>query len=561
MKIANKIILAISSALLFCSCLGDLNTKPLNETDFTADNAYENESSYLNALAYINGYYMLVGQDEAGSNDLGFSDAGQSEFFRQWINLNEMSCDALKCSWGDSYLSELQNNSWSSSNDACVAVYTRAVKAIALVNEYLLQTEDERVIARGQESLLPTIAGYRAEARFHRAMFFYVLMDEFGNPPFPMPENIGGENPDQIKRADLFDWLETELLDLASESSAMPEKGTVPYPRPTKGSVWALLSRMYLNAEVYTGTARWQDCKIASKKVIDMGYSIHTPYSDLFRQDNTESGAAEDEFVFAIAYDRVSTQSWGGTTTLTSAALSEKANLAIGATFGLTKINGENWAGYHVPADYVKYFDLQEVEWDNGDNAFGYNRETSDKRAFFTNLGCAEAFSPSEQSTGWLCWKWNGLNHDDTFAQEDSAAGNGKLSSADMPVFRLAEMYLNYAEADARLNNGTVTDGLAKGYIKTLRDRAGVSATTPAIITTDWILEERAREFMWEGHRRVDLIRYGKFTSSEFPWVYKGGVESGNAQLSDHLKIYPLVASDLSVNKKLDQNPGYESSK
>ena len=102
MKLANKIILAISSALLFCSCLGDLNTKPLNETDFTADNAYENESSYLNALAYINGYYMLVGQDDAGSNDLGFSDAGQSEFFRQWINLNEMSCDALKCTWGDS---------------------------------------------------------------------------------------------------------------------------------------------------------------------------------------------------------------------------------------------------------------------------------------------------------------------------------------------------------------------------------------------------------------------------------------------------------------------------
>lgn len=559
MKIANKIILAISSALLFCSCLGDLNTKPLNETDFTADNAYENESSYLNALAYINGYYMLVGQDEAGSNDLGFSDAGQSEFFRQWINLNEMSCDALKCSWGDSYLSELQNNSWSSSNDACVAVYTRAVKAIALVNEYLLQTEDERVIARGQESLLPTIAGYRAEARFHRAMFFYVLMDEFGNPPFPMPENIGGENPDQIKRADLFAWLEKELLDLASESSAMPKKGAVPYPRPTKGSVWALLSRMYLNAEVYTGTARWQDCKDASKKVIEMGYSIHTPYSDLFRQDNSESGAAEDEFIFAIAYDRVSTQSWGGSTTLISAALSEDANKAIGATYGLTKVNGENWAGYHVPADYVKYFDLQEVEWDNGNNAFGYNRETSDKRAFFTNLGCKEAFSPSNQATGWLCWKWCGLNHDDTYAQEESTAGNWKLSSADLPVLRLAEMYLNYAEADARLNNGTVTDGLAKSYVKELRDRAGVA--TPASITTDWILEERAREFMWEGHRRVDLIRYGKFTSSEFPWVYKGGVENGNSQLSDHLKIYPLVASDLSVNKKLEQNPGYEKSK
>ena len=162
MKLANKIILALSCALLFCSCLGDLNTTPMNETDFTSENAYQNESSYLNALAYINGYYMLVGQTDPGENDLGFSDSGQSEFFRQWINLNEMSCDALKCVWGDSYLSELQNNSWSSTNDACVAVYTRAVKAIALVNEFLLQTEDDKIRSRGQEKLLQTIAGYRA---------------------------------------------------------------------------------------------------------------------------------------------------------------------------------------------------------------------------------------------------------------------------------------------------------------------------------------------------------------------------------------------------------------
>ena len=96
MKIFSKIII-ISLAAIFTSCLGDLNTLPLNKTDFTSENAYENEASYLNALAYINGYYMLVGQDDPGSNDLGFSDAGQSEFIRQWFNLNEMTCDALKC--------------------------------------------------------------------------------------------------------------------------------------------------------------------------------------------------------------------------------------------------------------------------------------------------------------------------------------------------------------------------------------------------------------------------------------------------------------------------------
>lgn len=557
MKIFSKIII-ISLAAIFTSCLGDLNTLPLNKTDFTSENAYENEASYLNALAYINGYYMLVGQDDPGSNDLGFSDAGQSEFIRQWFNLNEMTCDALKCVWGDSYLSDLQYDSWGSgTNDAMICVYTRAVKAVALVNEYLLQTTDDKLDARGQGHLKETVAGYRAEARFHRAMFMYVLMDLFGNPPFPTEENIlNATNPEQIKRADLFTWIEGELLELAADDSAMPDKGEVAYPRPTKGSVWALLSRMYLNAEVYTKTARWEDAKTASKNVIDMGYKLHGTYSDMFRQDNTTNGAAE-EFVFAVAYDKVTTQSWGGTTTFTSASLDEPTNLALGAALGTAsgKINAENWAGYHVPADYVARFELTGVEWGNPDNVFGYDRAKSDKRAFFSNNGCAEVFDPAIQTSGWLCWKYCGLNADGSEAQVEDGAGNFKLSSTDQPIFRLAEMYLNYAEADARLNGGSVKDGVAAGYVKALRDRAGVA--TPSDITLDWLLDERAREFMWEGHRRVDLIRYGYFTSMNYPWTLKGGILNGKVALPEYRTVFPIIQSDLSANSNLVQNQGY----
>lgn len=555
MKIFNKILI-LSLAAIFTSCLGDLNTLPLNETDFTSESAYENESSYLNALAYINGYYMLVGQDDPGANDLGFSDAGQSEFLRQWFNLNEMTCDALKCVWGDSYLSDLQYDSWGGgTNDAMICVYTRAVKAVALVNEYLIQTEASKLEARGQSTLKETIDGYRAEARFHRAMFMYVLMDLFGNPPFPTEDNIlNATNPEQIQRADLFNWIETELLELASDESAMPGKGEVAYPRPTKGSVWALLSRMYLNAEVYTGTARWEDAKKASKNVIDMGYAIHGTYSDMFRQDNSTNGAVE-EFIFAVAYDKVATQSWGGTTTFTSASLDEPTNLALGKAFGLEKLNAENWAGYHVPADYVARFELSGVEWGNADNVFGYDRANSDKRAFFSNNGCVEEFNPALQTSGWLCWKYCGLNADGTFAQAEDGAGNFKLSSADMPIFRLAEMYLNYAEADARLNGGSVKDAAAIDYVKALRDRAGV--TTPAEISLDWLLDERAREFMWEGHRRVDLIRYGYFTDMNYPWTLKGGILNGKVALPEYRTIFPIIQSDLSANSNLKQNTGY----
>lgn len=556
MKFINKLFILSVAAILFSSCLKDLDTLPLNTTDFTSENAYANEDSYLKVLAYINGYYMLVGQDDAGNNDLGFSDSGQSEFLRQWFNMNEMTCDGLKCVWGDSYLTELQHDSWgSSTNDALVAVYTRAVKAIALVNEFLLQTTDSKIEARGQSSLKGEIAGYRAEARFHRAMFFYVLMDEFGNPPFPMPENIGGANPSRITRTDLFNWLETELLDLGSDNSAMPAVGSVPYPRPTKGSVWALLSRMYLNAEVYTGTARWQDAKDAAKKVIGMGYSLAPKYSDMFRQDNTENGSAEKEFIFAIAYDRVSTQSWGGTSTFASASLSEEANLKLGAEFGLSKINAENWAGYHVPNDYVARFQLNGVVWGSKTNVFGYDRAASDKRAFFTNYGSVQDFDEKQVSTGWMCWKFCGLDSKDKLVQQDGVPGNWKLSSADMPIFRLAEMYLNYAEADARLNGGVVKDADALKYVKDLRDRAGVSM--PSEVNLEWLLDERAREFMWEGHRRVDLIRFGKFTDVNYPWTLKGGLMNGKIALPSYKTIFPIIQSDLSSNSNLVQNEGY----
>lgn len=556
MKFINKLFILSVAAILFSSCLKDLDTLPLNTTDFTSENAYANEDSYLKALSYINGYYMLVGQDEAGKNDLGFSDSGQSEFLRQWFNMNEMTCDGLKCVWGDSYLTELQHNSWgTSTNDALVVVYTRAVKAIALVNEFLLQTTDSKIEARGQSSLKGEIAGYRAEARFHRAMFFYVLMDEFGNPPFPMPENIGGANPSRITRVDLFNWLETELLDLGSDNSAMPAVGSVPYPRPTKGSVWALLSRMYLNAEVYTGTARWQDAKDAARKVIGMGYSLAPKYSDMFRQDNTENGSAEKEFIFAIAYDRVSTQSWGGTSTFASASLSEEANLKLGAEFGLSKINGENWAGYHVPNDYVARFQLNGVVWGSKTNVFGYDRASSDKRAFFTNYGSVQDFDEKQVSTGWMCWKFCGLDSKDKLVQQDGVPGNWKLSSADMPIFRLAEMYLNYAEADARLNGGVVKDADALQYVKKLRDRAGVSM--PSEVNLEWLLDERAREFMWEGHRRVDLIRFGKFTDVNYPWTLKGGLMNGKIAIPSYKTIFPIIQSDLSSNNNLVQNEGY----
>lgn len=541
----------LMSAMTLNSCIGDLDTMPLSETDKTAEQVYVTLGDFEKGLAYIYGSFSLVSQSDPGSADINVGDAGASELVRQYMVLNEMSVGSLKCVWGDTYVADLQNNSWTTApNDALIAVYTRCMMIVTRSNEFLLQS-DKKIDMEGIKEL-------RAEARFLRSLGYYILLDLFGNPPFALPENIGGALPTQIGREGLFNWIESELKAIISgeDGEALPNKGSVAYPRADKGATQAVLARMYLNAEVYTGTARWADAKTAAEAVIAMGYKLCPNYEELFMQDNTENLNARNEFIFAIAYDRDKTQSYGGTTALINASLGEDANNGIAAALGYpagTKISRDQWNGYHVPNEYVANFDLVGVDWE-ATSGFGYNREKSDRRAFFYNIGGVEAYDKANVNSGWRCWKFNSRASDGTLYSTDNYS---IFSSADFPMFRLAEMYLIYAEAQARLDGGTTTDSKAMGYIKELRDRAGM--TTPSSINLDFILKERACELMWEGHRRTDLIRYGYFTAMSFPWPYKGGIPDGKVALPSYRTVYPLLQSDLSENSNLVQNTGYQS--
>ncbi len=541
----------VMSALTLNSCIGDLDTMPLNETDKTAEQVYVTLGDFEKGLAYIYGSFSLVSQSDPGSADINVGDAGASELVRQYMVLNEMSVGSLKCVWGDAYVADLQNNSWTTApNDALIAVYTRCMMIVTRANEFLLQS-DKKIDMEGIREL-------RAEARFLRSLGYYILLDLFGNPPFALPENIGGALPTQIGRAGLFAWIESELKAVISgeDGDALPNRGSVSYPRADKGAAQAVLARMYLNAEVYTGTARWADAKAAAEAVIAMGYKLCPNYEELFMQDNTENLNARNEFIFAIAYDRDKTQSYGGTTALINASLGEDANNGIAAALGYpagTKISRDQWNGYHVPNEYVANFDLVGVDWE-ATSGFGYNREKSDRRAFFYNIGGVEVYDKANVNSGWRCWKFNSRASDGTLYSTDNYT---IFSSADFPMFRLAEMYLIYAEAQARLDGGTTTDSKAIGYIKELRDRAGM--TTPSSINLDFILKERACELMWEGHRRTDLIRNRYFTAMSYHWPYKGGIPDGKVALPSYRTVYPLLQSDLSENPNLVQNTGYQS--
>lgn len=158
-----------TTALTMNSCIGDLDTLPLNETDKTAEQAYQTLEDFEMGLAYIYGSFSLVSQNDPGTSDISVSDAGQSELIRQIVILNEMSADVFKCTWGDSYVTETQNASWTSTgNAATIAVYTRCMVTITRANEFLKQSAS---------SGIEGVAALRAEARFLRAYAYYLLMD------------------------------------------------------------------------------------------------------------------------------------------------------------------------------------------------------------------------------------------------------------------------------------------------------------------------------------------------------------------------------------------------
>lgn len=536
--------IAAGASMLFTACIGDLDTLPLNPSDSTSETVYgADESGYIAGLTKL--YFNFVSNE---TTDLQVSDAGASELVRAFWIVQEVTSDACKCAWeNDAWVRAMNTNTWSDAdNDATYAVYVRTLQGIAYTNEYLRQTASDRLSDRGVSSeLAAKIQGFRAEARFLRAYFYWMALDVFGDVPFTTENSPfgGGVNPKQASRKDVFDYCISELTALAADDSPMPAARSN-YPRADKGAVLGLLARMYLNAEVYTGTPMWQEAKDACEDIFKMGYSLCPEYADLFRGDNGENPEALNEVLFGISYDAEQTQSYGGTSYLTLAAI---AATDVSST---QMINGVNngWGGIRVPYEYVeKYFNVRNADYSAG------TYDVNDKRGrMFYIKGRSESMDGALYVflNGWSCLKFNNIPHNMDQDSYLETAASKAYSDIDFPMIRLGEIYLIYAEAC--MNLGQANTALPK--VQELAARAGVTA--PTSITQEWLIEERARELMWEGHRRTDLIRYGKFTSSSFLWTYKGGSFSGQG-FDDHMKIFAIPASELASNPELHQNPGY----
>lgn len=532
-----------AAALSLTGCVGDLDVFPLDTNVVTSNVAYSDAASYTKALNKIYSVWALSGQDGAGSSDISGLDAGNTVFLRCWWTLQESTTDEAKCAWPDSWVSAINGITWSTAQvESIEGAYQRGMYVVALVNDFLKNVPNAPAGIDKEQ--------YTAEARFCRALAYYALMDMFGRPPFITEDNYS-LNPSQLSRAELFDWIEGELLAIYD---VLPAKGE--YGRAGKSTVDALLSRMYLNAEVYTGTERYTDCIVRCNNILSAGYALADNYAELFMADNGENARANKEIIFPIMADGDVTQSYGiGAIILGSRSGSESSVESYGCSSG--------WDGFRSTGNLVRCFDFpsdDESTW-TADNIL-------DKRGIFYSTGRNIDIVTSAEGTftaeGWAVYKYTNLNSDGTPGK------NVTFPDTDFPFFRLGEIYLNYAEAVARGGQGgSMTT--AVGYINELRDRgfgdsnhhvteswltASATVGGKTSVALGNILEERTREMYWEATRRTDLIRFGLFTSNTYTWAAKGGIITG-VGVDSHYELFPIPTTDMSVNGSLTQNDGY----
>ena len=531
-----KIILKISACfavflmLIIQSCTKYPNLKPTN--DVTSETVYANLAGYKSVFAKVYGAFALTGnQGPAGNGDVQGIDEGFSDFYRIFWEAEELSTDEAVISWGDVGIQDFHNMNWTANNSFLTGLYYRSMYQITLANEFIRQSSDDELSKRSiTGSDADQIRQFAREARFLRAFQYWVLMDLYGNPPFATETTtIGGAPPPRITRSDLFKYIESELKSIEPN---MPAPHTNEYGRADQGAVWALLARLYLNAEVYTGTARYTDAITYSKKVIDAGYSLISNYAWLMRADNNLNTSNTGEFIFTINYDGIHTQGYGGTTFLTHAC--------VGGSMPATSFGvGGGWSGTRATKNLPDLFPDVTGTIDTRSQFYtsGQNLEIKDVTAFTDGLAVT---------------KYKNIKRD------GSPGSSQDFSDIDMPLFRLSEMYLIYAESVLRGGaGGDLTTAL--GYINTIRTRAYGNTSgniTSGALTLDFILDERARELYWEGFRRTDLIRFNKFVEGSYLWPWKGGVASGTG-VSPIRKLYPIPSRDINANTNLIQNPGY----
>ena len=370
-------------------------------------------------------------------------------------------------------------------------------------------------------------------------------------------DRVGAFNPPQISRENLFNYVESELMDL---TNILSNASSLPYGRASKQAVQTLLAKLYLNAEVYINESKYAECRSQCESIVNSNnFQLESSYQHLFLADNYLS----NEIIFPVVFDGLYAQTWGGTTFLVCASIGAEMSAS---DYG---VNG-GWGGIRVTKELVNNFDytksytyvdtstvpndtitMNTISLDTNYVFLDSSYSSDDERFLFFTKGQQISITNLGNFRHGLAFpKFKNINRDGT-----SGSNNANTSHVDIdyPMFRLADVYLMLAESALRLGD----QGTALQYVNLIRERAyGNQSHNFSSITLDDILDERSRELAWEATRRTDLIRYDYFTSSNYLWPLKGGDFEGTG-VDSHLDLYPIPTADLLLNDNLTQNDGY----
>lgn len=573
MKLNKFKTIAPAAALLLSaslsSCMADLDKGNI-------DPNVETNPSTLGL--YSKCYAGLIMEGNDGKADFTIDDDGKSTLLRNIFNFNELPTDEAICWWSDGGLTDISYNKYNAATPTLKYLYYRLMSNISFENNFLnLDAAKEEDKTR------------YAEVRVIRAYNYFLMLDFFGDPAFV--EKSSSESPYQahtynskfdanktytraellqLGREFLFNWVKDELL--AAEPDlleAKPEKDNDPdYGRIDKGTCWLLLSRLYLNAGTYLNNdgqdnPYWDKALEYAENVINSQYALfddskiseaakangYKPYDLLFMGDNGSNGAS-CEALLPLMQDGTKTQGYGGSLFYVAALWNDVMKSVTGKDAGTTE---NAWSGMRVRPSFLKVFfnnpsvvvkkEAKDIRAMNIDDRAIFWGKGNDKNDRTLELGENKSFF-----SGIVTPKWNN-NYAEGGTPHDS-----KFVDTDFFLFRVAEAYLNAAEAEMHLN-GEGSDK-AKGYIDKLRNRA--HAEVHSSYTLNDVLDERARELYCEGLRRTDLIRFNQYggNNATYKWELKGGSENGS-NFDKTKNVYPLPSSEILANKNLTQIDGY----
>lgn len=542
------------------SCVGDLDLQP-NDPNLVDTN---DPNFKTNSLAICYSGIAVSGINGAGSSYVSGLDPGTSAYLRLIFTLGEFCSDELIWIWPDAGVTDITACTWGASNGLLEGTYYRLLGHIAICNQFLSNTagdSDEET----QEM--------RAEARVLRAYSYYNMIDLFGQSSFIDETFEAGAAPVQYSRKELYDWLEKELTEIVDQK-LISEKPI--YGRVGLDGAEALLAKLYLNAEVFSGEAQWQKCQERCENIIARhqgggfeGSGLAKHYLYLFARDNDAympggSKSDENEILFGIAYDDTMTQSYGGPTFIIASTISNthyipRQNYGCSAEWSCIRGCQEMAERFYGISDQ----DVRDDLWLRGVMPGGATWEAedySDRFAGFTGAWGTTGGNAIIKFTGRTRnaaedGGWNmTLNADGTYTCGFPATS---FATTDQPIIRLADIYLMYAECYV---NGSVGDSQkALDYVNIVRRRAGAPNYGFTDLTKKGIMDERSRELYLESTRRNDLVRNGMFVGpNQTIWQYKGNIDNNTGtRIDDRYSLYPIPTAVISAQPEFKQNPGY----